>query len=320
MESFFDVAVHGNSGLMPTRTVDQIMLKEGEVKILALKKPPGIDLRTANFNVASSNLSFASSFIVVKLRRNISAYNNNNDQVFVMSDTEPKVLSVGQHKDPFILVQVSGNRAGTSYLSTAGNPSSYARPVTISVVKNEKQLKLNPASVKFDTLWANHPLQHPPPPYRNELDKDYDHCGNIIGGHTENCMIRFCMALKHSGILLAGLHGPTCWGQEKGPNHAWHYINPYFFEAWQTTRNAYVFQRSGLLSQPMPGLAALTFMQGRTGVVLFWHYWATDAKKPEVMDGGHIDLWNGEKTGNELVGIQRTNFLRSPKIVFWPLA
>jgi hypothetical protein len=185
------------------------------------------------------------------------------------------------------------------------------------VVKNAKKEVLTPNSVRFNTLWQNHPLR--PHTYT-------DSCDIQVGGHAENCMVRFSIALKQSGIDLSGLKGnKTCqwFVRDKDPSHDHHFVNPYDFETWRGVTNAYVFQaRSPVQPEPMPGLAAFAFVKGRTGIVLFKHYWATDKKHPDLMDGGHIDLWTGSEMGNGLGGFEGradSYFLRANRIVFWPI-
>jgi hypothetical protein len=52
----------------------------------------------------------------------------------------------------------------------------------------------------------------------------------------------------------------------------------------------------------MPGLAAFTFMLNRKGVVLFWNYFMKN------MFGGHIDLWNQIRIGNNFTDLPTENF------------
>jgi hypothetical protein len=323
MESFVDVAIpHGNALLVTDRPVTQIALKEGETRILALPKPSWVDLAASHsFYVTTSNPSVAPCSIVRKLTEEKVKYLDNYDFGSVMSRTIPEVLTVGRRK--FLLVQISGKRPGACQLSAGGLflERAYAQPVSITVIEDKKLFTLPPGGVSFRQLWANHPYNPQRPAYKDPLASDFDYCDKQISmdpKDREVCMTRFCMALKHSGVDLGGLRGKkTCMGTPPQPiaaKHAHHFVNPYDFELWQGVRQAYVYQRSSAQPEPMPGLAALDFMQGRTGIVMFKNFAHKD------MQGGHIDLWDGDKMGNELGGgQQKTFFLRSERIDFWPL-
>jgi Type VI secretion system (T6SS), amidase effector protein 4 len=56
----------------------------------------------------------------------------------------------------------------------------------------------------------------------------------------------------------------------------------------------------------------------RTGVLLFYNYFPD---KAGAMVGGHIDLWNNDQMGNTFGRPHEglSAFVRSNKIVFWPL-
>ena len=134
-------------------------------------------------------------------------------------------------------------------------------------------------------------------------------------------MIRFCAALSHSKVSFQGLVGEKCG--LRGPGHQFHWVNPYDFERWRGTRNAYVWEaHPPFQPEPMPGIAAMTFMQGRTGVVVFWNYFSVDPKKGD-MYGGHIDLWNKDRMGNTfgspIPAAEHSAFARCRKIAFWAI-
>ena len=141
---------------------------------------------------------------------------------------------------------------------------------------------------------------------------------NCVGkpGSQANPSVRFCTMMKDSGVNLASLNGRRWCG--RGPGHQHHFIDPYDFQRVRTDRDAYVWQRSSLEPEPMPGMAALSFIKFRwKGAILFWNYFNTT--KGHDMSGGHIDLWNGYLMGNSLVRHSEAAFYRSSKIVFWPL-
>jgi type VI secretion system (T6SS) effector Tae4 (amidase) len=322
MESFLNViANRERPGVFADPPVGQIMLNEGETKILALKTPGSFNvaqLPYSPFWVTSSDWSVAICQFVWRLKDKTKVhYLDNYNYDSVMSDAELLVSTVGSQQ--FVFVQILGIGRGACRLSTTS--SSYAQPVTITVLESKKLLTLTPGA-PFTQLWANHPLNTSPPAYRNPLSADYDHCDKQIDPdpkHKEDCMTRLCMALKHSGIDLSGLRGKkTCSGAPPlpiPPKHAHHFVNSDDFETWQTTNNAYVFRRSSAQPEPMPGLAALWYMQGKTGIVVFKNFTHKD------MHGGHVDLWDGHNMGNEFPphGQQKTFFLRSQQIDFWPV-
>jgi hypothetical protein len=105
-------------------------------------------------------------------------------------------------------------------------------------------------------------------------------------------MVRFCTALERSGGSFSGLHsGSKC--QIKGDEHRHHFLNPYDFEFWKKS----------------------------TGSHYVW-----EAKPPFQAFGGHIDLWNQIRMGNNFTDLPTENFtdgegafFRSRKIVFWPM-
>jgi hypothetical protein len=307
----FDATKHSTA--LVKGPVSQITIKQGETKILALKKPG----RTDSFDpedISVSNPWIAWSWAVRKLRFPKHTYEQNDwtfQKIMAEGTTDPVEMK------PFIFFQIVGLSEGMTQL-TSGPFSSYIKPLSVLVVKNDKKEILTP-NVPFNTLWQNHPFN----PH-----KYTDSCDIPVGGHEENCMVRFSIALKQSDVDLSGLKGKkTCqWlvpQKQRDASHDHHFVNPYHFEEWRGTRNAYVFEaRSAVQPEPMPGLAAFAFVKDKTGIVLFKRYWATDSKHPNFPDGGHIDLWTGSEMGNGHGGFEAradSYFLRAQKIVFWPL-
>lgn len=327
MESFHFVDQSGH----PARPVSDtaILLKQGECKILALPMPPGGNVQDLVVKSSRTFLQTVYASPVCSLRDSLQAYQTiaDNDQNPAKQTLSATILrtAVPKISRNFAFIQVVGLIPGYSNVTASGGAfDNYASPVSIHVTDNDRQFSFAPATA-FDTLWGNHPLQ--PTTRANKQYPDGDQCKKTVGADQEpdpfgNCMTRFCMALKHSGIDVVRRMAGTRWKCSQDKNHEHHFVQPYDFEAWQTTRNAYVFEASAQTPRPMPGIAAAHFMWGRKGVVLFWHYWSTS--KSSSMDGGHIDLWDGTRTGNELGwnddrGRQDYAFLRARKIVFWPL-
>jgi hypothetical protein len=70
------------------------------------------------------------------------------------------------------------------------------------VVKDEKKEVLTPNSVRFNTLWQNDP---------RKSHTYVDSCDIPVGGHAMNCMVKFSIALKQSGIAQFATEGQTVW-------------------------------------------------------------------------------------------------------------
>jgi hypothetical protein len=139
--------------------------------------------------------------------------------------------------------------------------------------------------------------------------------------HNMQCFVRLCEALHLSGVSFKGCWGSSC--QLHGAHHTHHFSNPYDFPTWNWARGkAYVWEANPPFSpEPMPGLAAFKFVEGRQGIILFTHYFGI--KGQTSMWGGHIDLWNKDRMGNTYTDMDprhgESAFLRSRKISFWPL-
>lgn len=302
MEAFFDVKTN--------KPVDQIDMAQGETRILGL---PQFNLNTVTVRAKDSKIVFVQN--VIQLNQPKIAYNNRYDLQEVVSDS---TLVVSKNS---LYFQLAGNQSGTTeliayFINNAG--VAYARPVSVNVKENKKLLNLSP-SVPFDTLWNNHPLK----PGLNRDPKPCHKSGDSLVGQ---CMIRFCTALERSGISvkrLQQLGADRCSFHREGGEHSYHFINPYDFETkWPGLKQAYSWEANRPFQpEPMPGLAAYSFMLNRRGIVLFWKYFPTTKKGD--MWGGHIDLWNRDKMGNTYDYAHPTlglsAFARAHKITFWPL-
>jgi hypothetical protein len=299
METFFDPKTK--------KPVEQIEVAQGATRILGLKKFHSNDVavRTQEFKVA-----FCDKVIRLKDKTKLS-YDKRTDQHEVAADSEPV------ESNDSLYFQICGNGSGTTELTarftnTPGSVS-YSRPVTVTVTPNEKRLRLFP-SVRFETLWANHPLNHA----NTALYHDPNHpCASK--GLVGQCMIRFCVGLDRSGVSFHGFPGKKCY--LKGQEHKHHFIDPNDFERWKGVKDAYVWEtKPPFQLEPMPGIAAYYYTMSRRGVILFENYFPAGPKKKD-MAGGHIDLWNRDQMGNTFGYANEglAAFVRSRKIVFWPL-
>jgi hypothetical protein len=320
VESFLDVS--------SDHAVAQISLKQGETRVVRLKKfdagqpvdgHPGLYLHP-KVVVSCENPSVAFCFHVSKLGHNKKAYDDHYD----VNQVDTALVE----KDGFYYFQICGKQAGTTQLtavnfSQAGSSGAFASSIPVSVSENKKRLYLHP-NVPFSSLWDKHPLRNPnykAPAYTDPKDKTGMHQRRShpcpINGF-EQCMVRVCTALTEAGVSLNGLTGWHCPGA--GSLHKHHFVQPYDFPKWQRS-SFYVWEAKPHQPEPMPGMAAWAFMLGRKGVVLFQNYFTNFGS----MTGGHIDLWNTERMGNNWsatnpnMGEGLSAFFRSQKIYFWPL-
>jgi len=188
-----------------------------------------------------------------------------------------------------------------------------------------KKLSFGP-NISFDDIWNVHPLQFKDPVW-DQPRFAFQACEKVA--HS-GCMVRFCTALRRAGVSLDGLRGNKC-GQP-GQEHDHHFTNPYDFEDWRGLKDAFVWEaKSPYQMTPQPGVAAYKFVSGKQGVVLFKNYFPmkmfTKAHPTGITElrGGHIDLWNKDRMGNDIgipppLGSNNDScFLRSSRIVFWPM-
>jgi Type VI secretion system (T6SS), amidase effector protein 4 len=307
MEAFFDPDTK--------QPVQQIEVREGVTKILGLKKFAigEVAVRTGDYKVGLVDM-------VIRLKdksklsydRRAAHLPEQPDQHQVAADSE-----VVESNGAFYF-QICGNGSGTTELTARftkpqGSPA-YASPVTITVTKNAKLLDLG---APFTKLWHHHPYN----PVNKELYKaDRDRPCPTTKWVVGQCMVRFCTALHKGNVNTTGLSVNRCG--LPGPEHQHHFIDPYDFEKWKGVGQAYVFEaKPPLQVEPMPGIAAYYFTMNRTGVIVFREYFATNEKKTD-MAGGHIDLWNNDQMGNTFGKPHQdlSAFVRSRRIVFWPLA
>src|SRR5262245_13495880 len=298
MEFFTDVVTR--------QLVKSITLAEGETKALRLKKPPpgasGVSAYCRDNGVAASDH-------VVRLQD--PTKHSLNDGYFSYRIPTTEVTD----GDGF-LVQVTGVAAGQTELVARLNTltfTAYANPVPVTVTARLRRLSFE---ALFADLWRNHPYWR---------DPNTQVCDGPVGGGQ--CMMRFCDTLKKSVVSLKGLTGAKC-GKSWVAGHDHHFANPYDFEKWKPLSMAHVWKAAKPFQpEPMPGVAALRFIRNRwKGVVVLYHYFDRGAPTNKVvtkgdMYGGHIDLWDGAKMGNDLrTGETRDGgFYRADKIAFWPM-
>jgi len=307
MENFVDPSSN--------RPITDIRIKAGETKVVGLKLPrisykpyltmlPHGDDVLRNIDVFCEDDGVAFSRQVLKLARAKSAYEDHYDMEEI--DTE-YVERAGTY-----YFQICGRAAGVTKLKVVvDNSPDYAPAVSVVVTDNSKQLVLNPP-IPFTQLWAKHPYKDSSVPY----DRRSHPCPLPIKGQ---CMIRLCKALGDAGVSFRGFFASKCGGG--GPTHDLHFTNPYDFIPWKNSGFYSWTAKPPFQAEPMPGLAAWPFIASKTGIVLFMHYFAVGGS----MWGGHIDLWDGERMGNNLdaqtpeTGEGLGAFLRAQTIYFWPL-
>jgi Type VI secretion system (T6SS), amidase effector protein 4 len=310
MDSFVDI--HG-------RPVHRVDLAVGETRIVGLKKFSLQPMVEVSVIARNSNIAFSQQCVHlgdVTKKQYIDVY----DMAKVAADNVP-IESHGR-----FFFQICGKSAGHTeldafyWVSNAGKMgATYAPSLPISVKANSKLLRMPPAPGRsvgtFQTMWNNHPLS----PTNGAVDYPCNKGGPPL--HHNQCFVRLCEALQLSGVSFKGCFGSSC--EVHGADHAHHFSNPYDFPTWPWARGkAYVWEASPPFSpEPMPGLAAFKFVEGRQGIILFTHYF--DIKGKTSMWGGHIDLWNKDRMGNTYHEADQWHhlaaFLRSKKISFWPL-
>lgn len=301
MESFFDP----RSG----RPIDSLSMAEGETRVIGLKK---FQLRPLQVWVNSDDSSIAAANQVCKLNKPKADYNDRYNLLEVLTDTHPV-----EANDNFFF-QIAGNGAGSAnitakFMPLSGSSAEYAGPVRVSVTKSNKKLIFHPVG-HFDTIWACHPYVTKAP----ETDQFF-----FCKDSHLTCMVRLCSALKKAGVSLHGLHGWKC-AFSANHDHKHHFVNPYNFKDWKGLSNAFVWQVTPHQPEPMPGMAAFEFVRAKTGVILFKNYWSIN-KKDKFSTGGHIDLWNRDRMGNDVKSaaanpiLTESAFARSEKIEFWPV-
>ena len=301
--------------------VTNITLKVGETKILGLRKfnvgpPPDVVVQTSNTEVAFV-------FQCGHLKDRTKERYTDKTVSDMINETAPVELH------GFFFFQITGKKQGAARLdATQRGGGAYAASVMVIVEPNPKALSLGAA---FATLWNNHPLQTANgkihyPCVGNDRNKDF--AGHNPPLFNMQCMVRLCWALDKSGVDLSGMRGFTsCFTADphlrKKREHRHHFSDPNDFSHWsKAIGKSYDFNaRPPFAPEPMPGLAAFWFVQGRTGIIRFDHYFTPKGR--EAMTGGHIDLWNRNTMGNT---IQSPNayegmsaFLRSKRIRFWPI-
>lgn len=295
------------------RPITDIRIKVGETQVVGLKLPhisydpylamlPYGDDVLRNIDVFCEDDDVAFSRQVLKLAKPKSAYEDHYD----MSEIDTEYVERGGT----YYFQICGRKGGATKLKVAmANSPDYAPAVSVVVTDNPKKLVLHPP-IPFPKLWEKHPLRDDTVPH----DKRSHPCPLPIDGQ---CMVRLCKALGDAGVSFTGFVASKCWGS--GSSHSLHFTNPYDFIAWKNSGFYSWTARPPLQAEPMPGLAAWPFIASQTGIVLFMHYFGS------AMWGGHIDLWDGERMGNNVRAINPETgeglgaFLRARTVYFWPI-
>jgi hypothetical protein len=310
MDSFVDI--HG-------RPVHRVDLAVGETRIVGLKKFNLQPMVEVGVIARNSDIAFSQQCVHlgdVTKKKYIDVY----DMDKVAADNVP-IESHGR-----FFFQICGKSAGDTeldafyWVSNAGKMgATYAPSLPISVKANSKLLVMPAAPGRsvgnFQTMWNNHPLS----PTNGAVHYPCNNGGAPL--HNMQCFVRLCEALHLSGVSFKGCWGSSC--QLHGADHAHHFSNPYDFPTWSWANGkAYVWEAKPPFSpEPMPGLAAFKFVEGRQGIILFTHYFSV--KGQTSMWGGHIDLWNKDRMGNTYTDTEprhgESAFLRSRKVSFWPL-
>jgi Type VI secretion system (T6SS), amidase effector protein 4 len=311
------------------RPVQNITIAEGETKIVGLKKfalgpPREVEVSTL------SPVAFCNRVSRLKdptKRKYSSGHLRPNDYHWYKMSSFPDEMVPVEINGHFFF-QIGGHAAGRTELTAVSTKTrtAVADPLSIVVTENKRRLSFNAApgfpSPTFNLLWKNHPLNpnNPGGPdgypckIRGKDGEKYSH------GHNQ-CMVRFCTALERSGASFSGLHSSSMCNLG-GDEHRHNFLNPYDFEPWKKSKGShYVWEaKPPFEKEPMPGLAAFMFMYNRRGVVLFWNYHMKN------MFGGHIDLWNLIRMGNNFTDLPTETFMdgegafyRARKIVFWPM-
>src|SRR5271154_5589067 len=126
--------------------VTQILIREGQTRVIAIKKPklgPPDGVIVASLN---SNIAFCHQ--VARLRKSKSAYDGEYDLLKVAQDTLP--VQVGDN----IYFQISGRSGGTTSIEARlrDKPGGdrYAQSIPTTVVPAAHNL---PLGASFDALW-----------------------------------------------------------------------------------------------------------------------------------------------------------------------
>jgi hypothetical protein len=270
--------------------------------------------------------------VPVESSRDIALWGGNNllrvrssDSRFVQS-APPIIHDDG---DAVQVFRIAGKMAGTCRLEARlPDPADYNNEskgvvwASIDVVVTEapwptlgKRIK----DVAFHTLWSNYPKTSKP-------------CQRMVrtrGGKeilavSNQCAIRFCVALTNCGVGFPGYTGPSCGGKSE---HRFHFVDPYSLGTWLAkpaqlgAPKKYIKgklrkgQSAGDVNNAF-GQSILNEIRGRNGIVVFWYFF--DPMHDGNMWGGHIDFWDGyaQASGNA----NDSYFARSKEVWFFAIS
>lgn len=151
---------------------------------------------------------------------------------------------------------------------------------TNSVKGSIKAVNLN--AVSFQQLWDSYPSGDP---YDNPTYKD-------------QCAIRMSVTFHRVGIEMKSFSEKLVKPLDHQPS-----IGRIILDGKATATRANELGE-WLKLQPFAGLKQPenitgsdweSKVKGRTGIIMFDHYWARDGESASAASGGHIDLWNGSR-------------------------
>ncbi|MBI3775854.1 MAG: type VI secretion system amidase effector protein Tae4 [Gammaproteobacteria bacterium] len=145
-------------------------------------------------------------------------------------------------------------------------------------------------TVSFGMLWDNHP---------SNRGDDHPCITNGASNFSDQCAIRFGIALERSGLSLKSFRGARCWF-----GHG-HVLRAQEIADWL---------RHGTTAVGMPDISGRTSYASyttRSGIVFFRNFWGSGNQ------GDHIDLWNGSRMPGS--GDHSNYFKLSEEVWFWNL-
>ncbi|MFM0732410.1 type VI secretion system amidase effector protein Tae4 [Paraburkholderia sediminicola] len=188
------------------------------------------------------------------------------------------------------------------------------------------QTNSTPGSIKvvelkvltFQELWDNYPSGDP-----------YD---DPTGQYKNQCAIRMSVAFHRVGIAMLSFSQKLVKPAPRRKD-----VGRLLLDGKPTATRAYELAEWMQL-RPIAGLQKaenvtgpdwVSKVEGRTGILFFYGYWHQDGDPTDDLNGGHIDLWNGEKltgigTGlrvhwNIVISGIWSDFRKSKTILFFPI-
>jgi len=287
MANFYDPKFEPNTD----HDISNVQLVQGKTISIGLFGGAGADRNYSDLFVSSTDPATVRCDMVTRLAKDKTAYYNQWDV--------SKIDTVEVRKQNRRYVQLLGLKAGTAQIQASLDPlpttsNQYSSAVTVTVTANNQFLNVG---TPFGTLWSNHP-------------GDDDPCN--VPGLAGQCAVKMGVMFQDSGVSLAGVVGHKCWGA--GADHRNHFLDPNDIGRWLSGKQLpYIWTAGNLAPEPMPGIAARAFVDGKTGIVMFLDFWNVGKAAPFL---DHIDIWNKtqQKHGAE------TYFLRSREIQFWQIS